>query len=85
VRSNLNAAEHRHIVLGLIFLKYISATVEKRHQKRFLTQFASAKGKSGGQFDTPRCVVLVLVEMLAPYQGLRAIVQFDDAAAGDDE
>lgn len=35
----------------------------------FLSQFASAEGKKGGQFYTPRCVVQVLVEMLAPYKG----------------
>lgn len=35
----------------------------------FLTQFASAEGKNGGQFYTPRCIVRVLVEMLAPYKG----------------
>ena len=35
----------------------------------FLSQFASAEGKRGGQFYTPRCVVQLLVEMLAPYQG----------------
>ncbi|MFO7976442.1 MAG: class I SAM-dependent DNA methyltransferase, partial [Candidatus Hydrogenedentota bacterium] len=35
----------------------------------FLAQFASAEGKKGGQFYTPRCVVQVLVEMLAPYKG----------------
>jgi len=35
----------------------------------FLSQFASAEGKKGGQFYTPRCVVQLLVEMLAPYKG----------------
>jgi type I restriction enzyme M protein len=35
----------------------------------FLSQFASAEGKKGGQFYTPRCVVQVLVSMLAPYRG----------------
>jgi type I restriction enzyme M protein len=35
----------------------------------FLSQFASAEGKKGGEFYTPRCVVKVLVEMLEPYQG----------------
>ncbi len=35
----------------------------------FLAQFASAEGKRGGQFYTPRCVVQLLVEILAPYQG----------------
>lgn len=35
----------------------------------FLSQFASAEGKKGGQFYTPRCVVGVLIEMLSPYKG----------------
>ena len=35
----------------------------------FLSMFASAEGKRGGQFYTARCVVQVLVEMLAPYKG----------------
>jgi type I restriction enzyme M protein len=35
----------------------------------FLARFASAEGKSGGQFYTPAHVVRVLVEMLAPYKG----------------
>ena len=35
----------------------------------FLSQFASAEGKKGGEFFTPRCVVKLLVEMLEPYRG----------------
>jgi type I restriction enzyme M protein len=35
----------------------------------FLSQFASAEGKKGGQFYTPRSVVQLLVEMIQPYQG----------------
>ena len=35
----------------------------------FLTQFASAEGKNGGQFYTPSCIVRTLVGMLAPYKG----------------
>jgi type I restriction enzyme M protein len=35
----------------------------------FLSRFASAEGKSGGQFYTPSHVVRVLVDMLAPYKG----------------
>ncbi|MCB9585427.1 MAG: SAM-dependent DNA methyltransferase [Polyangiaceae bacterium] len=35
----------------------------------FLSEFASAEGKKGGQFYTPQCVVKLLVEMLAPYKG----------------
>lgn len=35
----------------------------------FLSKFASAEGKGGGEFYTPRCVVRVLVSMLVPYKG----------------
>src|SRR2546430_9059804 len=35
----------------------------------FLGQFASAEGKKGGQFYTPRSIVRLLVEMLEPYKG----------------
>jgi type I restriction enzyme M protein len=35
----------------------------------FLGQFASAEGKRGGEFYTPRCVVRLLVEMIGPYKG----------------
>jgi type I restriction enzyme M protein len=35
----------------------------------FLTRFASAEGKNGGQFYTPRSVVRLLVAMLAPTGG----------------
>ncbi|MCB1202089.1 MAG: SAM-dependent DNA methyltransferase [Leptospiraceae bacterium] len=35
----------------------------------FLSEFASAEGKKGGQFYTPRSVVQLLVNMLAPYKG----------------
>ena len=35
----------------------------------FLSLFASAEGKKGGEFYTPRCVVKLLVEMLEPFKG----------------
>lgn len=35
----------------------------------FLGKFASAEGKKGGQFYTPRCVVKLLIEMIEPYKG----------------
>jgi len=46
-----------------------SRDVLGRVYEYFLTRFASAEGKNGGQFYTPQCVVRVLVEMLAPYKG----------------
>jgi type I restriction enzyme M protein len=35
----------------------------------FLSRFASAEGRGGGEFYTPSSVVRVLVELLEPYQG----------------
>ncbi len=46
-----------------------SRDVLGRVYEYFLSQFASAEGKKGGEFYTPHCVVRLLVEMLAPYQG----------------
>ncbi len=42
---------------------------ESRVYEYFLGQFASAEGKKGGEFYTPRCVVKLLVEMIEPYKG----------------
>jgi len=53
----LGAAEHREKdVLGRVY-------------EYFLGRFASAEGKGGGEFYTPRSVVQLLVEMIEPYQG----------------
>lgn len=35
----------------------------------FLSKFASAEGKNGGEFYTPQSVVKLLVEMIEPYKG----------------
>lgn len=48
---------------------YQSKDILGRVYEYFLTRFASAEGKNGGQFYTPSCVVRLLVEMLAPYKG----------------
>ena len=138
LRGSMDAAEYKHVVPGLIFLKYISDAFEEAHaqlekdryadpedqdeyladnifrvppearwphlkaQARqstigqlidtisniqvgdeesrskdvlgrvyeyFLSQFANAEGKKGGEFYTPRSVVELLVQMLEPYNG----------------
>ena len=46
-----------------------SKDVLGRVYEYFLSQFAGAEGKRGGEFYTPRSVVQVLVQMLEPYQG----------------
>jgi type I restriction enzyme M protein len=40
-----------------------------RTYEYFLGQFASAEGKKGGQFYTPRSIVALLVAMIEPYKG----------------
>ena len=48
-----------------------SKDVLGRIYEYFLSQFASAEGKKGGEFYTPRSVVKLLVEMIEPYNGPR--------------
>jgi len=56
-RIGLGSAEHREKdILGRVY-------------EYFLGRFASAEGKGGGEFYTPRSVVKTLVEMIEPYQG----------------
>lgn len=46
-----------------------SKDVLGRVYEYFLSKFASAEGKNGGEFYTPSSVVRLLVEMLQPYRG----------------
>ena len=46
-----------------------SKDVLGRVYEYFLGRFASAEGRAGGEFYTPRSVVQLLVEMIEPYQG----------------
>ena len=56
-REDLTAAEHENLdVLGRVFEYMVS-------------QFASAEGKRGGEFYTPRSVVKLMVDMLEPFNG----------------
>ena len=55
--------------IGLGDAENRSKDILGRVYEYFLSQFASAEGKKGGQFYTPRCVVQVLVSVLAPYKG----------------
>ena len=55
-----------------------SRDVLGRVYEYFLSRFANAEGKRGGEFYTPRCIVKLLVAMLEPYQGrrLRPVLRF---------
>ena len=54
--------------LGLGEKEHRSKDILGRVYEYFLSQFASAEGKKGGQFYTPRSVVKTLVEMIEPYR-----------------
>lgn len=43
LRNNMDAAEYKHVVLGLIFLKYISDSFEEHHAK-----LAAGEGEYAG-------------------------------------
>lgn len=58
LRGNMDASEYKNVVLGLIFLKYISDRFDEKQE-----------GKRGGEFFTPSCVVRTLVEVLQPFKG----------------
>jgi type I restriction enzyme M protein len=55
--------------IGLGSREHRSKDILGRVYEYFLSEFASAEGKKGGQFYTPQSVVKLLVEMLAPYKG----------------
>ena len=55
-----------------------SKDVLGRVYEYFLSQFASAEGKKGGEFYTPRCVVKLLVEMIEPYMADRTHRELTD-------
>ena len=59
--------------IGLGDAENRSRDILGRVYEYFLAQFASAEGKNGGQFYTPRCVVRLLVAMLAPHENARIL------------
>jgi type I restriction enzyme M protein len=46
LRGNVDAAEYKHVVLGLIFLKYISDAFEEQHGK-LVKELGADPGGSG--------------------------------------
>jgi hypothetical protein len=47
LRNNMDAAEYKHVVLGLIFLKYISDTFEEHRAKLLAGECDYAGGQCG--------------------------------------
>lgn len=55
--------------IDLIDKENKSKDVLGRVYEYFLSKFAAAEGKGGGEFYTPQCIVKLLVNMLEPYRG----------------
>jgi len=69
LRSNMDAAEYKHVVLGLIFLKYISDAFEEQRAK------LEAERKKGADPEDPdeyRAVNIFWVPKGARWSNLKA-------------
>ena len=50
LRNNMDAAEYKHVVLGLIFLKYISDSFEEMHQRLLAEQAQGADPEDADEY-----------------------------------
>jgi type I restriction-modification system DNA methylase subunit len=69
LRSNMDAAEYKHVVLGLIFLKYISDAFEAKHAA-LSTPTARAEGADPEDPDEYRAVNIFWVPQEARWPSL---------------
>ena len=69
LRGSMDAAEDKHVVLGLIFLKYISDAFEEKHKK---LEAERAQGADPEDPDEYRAVNVFWVPREARWQHLKA-------------
>src|SRR3990170_384158 len=69
LRNNMDAAEYKHVVLGLIFLKYISDAFEAKHAELVAQK---AKGADPEDPDEYRAASIFWVPKEARWQHLKA-------------
>jgi type I restriction enzyme M protein len=69
LRNNMDAAEYKHVVLGLIFLKYISDAFEAKHAE---LESQKAQGADPEDPDEYRAVSIFWVPKEARWQHLKA-------------
>ena len=69
LRNNMDAAEYKHVVLGLIFLKYISDAFEAKHAE---LDAQSTQGADPEDSDEYRAVSIFWVPKEARWQHLKA-------------
>src|SRR5437879_9799738 len=69
LRNNMDAAEYKHVVLGLIFLKYISDAFEAKHAE---LEGQKAQGADPEDPDEYRATRIFWVPKEARWQHLKA-------------
>jgi type I restriction enzyme M protein len=69
LRNNMDAAEYKHVVLGLIFLKYISDAFEAKHVE---LEILKAQGADPEDRDENRAASIFWVPKEARWQHLKA-------------
>src|SRR3970040_656481 len=69
LRNNMDAAEYKHVVLGLIFLKYISDAFEAKHAE---LEAQRAEGADPEDPDEYRATSIFWVPKEARWQHLKA-------------
>src|SRR5687768_7520703 len=69
LRNNMDAAEYKHVVLGLIFLKYISDAFEAKHAE---LEAQKAQGADPEDRDEYRATSIFWVPKEARWQHLKA-------------
>src|SRR5437660_9442967 len=69
LRNNMDAAEYKHVVLGLIFLKYISDAFEAKHAE---LEVHKAQGADPEDPDEYRAASIFWVPKEARWQHLKA-------------
>lgn len=59
LRKNIDAAEYKHIILGLIFLKYISDAFEDLHSKlkSGKGEYAGADPEDKDEYKAEKCLL----------------------------
>jgi type I restriction enzyme M protein len=70
-RNNMDAAEYKHVVLGLIFVKYISDTFEQ-HRVKFLTRKGDYAGANAEEPDEHKAENVFCVPAEARWSHLQA-------------
>jgi type I restriction enzyme M protein len=71
-RLNLDASKLAALLDAINNIDTVADQAEDvvgRVYEYFLGKFASAEGKLGGEFYTPKCVVNLIAEMIEPYKG----------------